>query len=275
MGVGAALKLLKTLFVLCLLAGTQFAHGAIVFVQKLPTQILTGTLPVQSGAFSANPTLGNTIICTISAFNSSTATYTISDTAGNTIPSTPDVTIERSAFGTDFERASIFSYPVTVTGASFKVTFTLATGSTPELLAQCSEFSGVATSSPLETSNTGVNGSATTSLTVAATSTTSGDLLIAAFAAESDHTSNSVSDPPTVNASATGVNSIAVSQDFDTIEGGEHAYKILGAGASQSVNWTYLTSSIVSAQYVAAVGLYKPAVAATTQSKLFLLGVGP
>lgn len=226
------------------------------FVQKLPSQVLGGTSPVQSGAFSANPTVGNYLFCTISSFMSSTGTHSVSDSAGgNTWISAG--TFEQSSDASDFERVSVFYCLVANTGASFKITVA-STGATPEPLFQCSEFSiGAGNTIAVDTpaGATGGNLRLTTSLTIAGSSTaTAGELLFGVFGAEGSLTTAGISNPCNFNGSAAGVTSIAFSNDDTTIEGGQHSYVIAsGSGTATSFNWTY--SSDAALPYPQYVGL--------------------
>ena len=252
---------------------------SILHVQHPASTLGSSSTTVQSGAFASNPTVGNRIVVTLSTFEAASTGFTFSDTAGNTY--IVDSTFEQTSIAGNFERVTVASAPVTATGASFKVTATVAVGGTAfDALLTATEFSGIATSSYLDvTPVTAGVGNSTTSITAGPTAAMNqaGNLLIAAMAAESSLTSNSVTNPASITGPtlSTASTSLGVSQDFSTIEGGQHSYAIASNTSAASANWTYTNDASNYTQYVAALVVYKPAgAAAAVPPELMLLGVG-
>lgn len=216
------------------------------FVQKLTAQVLAGGTPLQSAAMPANPTVGNWLFCTISAFTSTTGTHTVTDTTGGNTWLQGGTFINNSD-ASDFERASVYYCLVQQTGASFKVSVA-NTGATPETLFQVSEFSIGGGNTVAIDSPAGATGFAlrtTTTLTITGSNTAiANELLFGVLACEGSSTTAGISDPCNFNGSTTGVTSIAVSQDDTTIEGGQHSYVVAtSSGTATAFNWTYTSDA--------------------------------
>jgi len=225
-----------------------------------------------SGSGTMTATTGNLIVCTYRVDTSSPAgsVGSISDSAGNTYTSATGQLLEGN-----YNRSSQVYYANNITGGS-PLTITVNTLLSPGGFAICSEFSGVATASPLDVHADGtmpINpGTGTDAVTSgAATTTTSGELIYTSF----------------VGFGGTGSASQAVGTGFTRVHispggaGGtgagtlDSAYKVQSSSGSTAGTWTLGSSdssTVASAQMATfkATGAAPPPGAAT----LPLLGVG-
>ena len=228
------------------------------FVQKTTVTTGSGVTSVTSAAFPGSTTAGNQVVVTASLYNGTTgALLTITDSKSNTWRR--DASVQQAGAG-GFTVATISQSILTTGGASHTVTGTSSIANA-DIQFVASEYSGQ--TSTIDKSATNTAGVSTTSLTVTTAATTNAnDLLVGVIAPVSSNTADAtLSDPPTVNGSATGVNSLGVVRDESTTTGYEGCYKILSATGTQAVAWAYASNT--QGGYAAAVVCYQASASAT------------
>lgn len=193
------------------------------------------TVAAQTGAFGANPTIGNYIVVFAWGWTSAVHTNALafSDTGGNSY------TVPTGAFkdqATDLWCAVGYA-KVATSGATFKVTATYNNGISGATINVCAaEFSGVAAASPLDGSAIGATGTST-SAAPGSLSFTSGDLVVAVSV--DDNTSYTGSTP-------TGFTRVQNQSNGTSFEVGEGIYAVAPASPTNP------TRTITSAKWCAA-----------------------
>jgi hypothetical protein len=143
----------------------------------LPTTIVQSAQGAGSAAslavsFSSNNTAGNLIVVAISSDSAGATVSSVTDTRGNTYVKATDATTLNADHGT----LTGVWYALNCAAGANTVTVTQSVGST---LVAIHEFSGVATSSAVDVTNTSVT--TTTTPSVSATTTAAGDLVFGAI----------------------------------------------------------------------------------------------
>lgn len=244
------------------------------FIQKLSSATLSGGgSSAQSVAFSANPTVGNTIVVPIAVWApSSISTFTVSDTAGNSY--TVDVFKESLSVAGSYQHSAIARTTVTATGANFKITVSDGVSGS-DFFFDAAEFSG---GYNVDKTATASAAHGTTSLTIGPTAALAGtgEIIVAALGVQSSTTNAGISTPATITGPtlSTASTSLAVEQDGNTIDGGEFSYAIASSTAAVTAQWTYSSDSNSGAQYTGVLAVYAPVGATTIQQQLMMLGVG-
>lgn len=201
-------------------------------------------------AYGSNVTAGNLLVCYIYASHGISG---VADSRSQTFTSAVNVT-DNATYS-----LAIFYYPNT-TGGADTVTVTFLGAITYASL-QCSEYSGVATSSPLDqtTSNSQTDpGTATDAVTSGNVTTTTNGQLILGWTVAVDGTS-------TVSAgtSYTGRTNVF----------GDTIHEDLVQTSAGSIAATFTTNS-ATADYITLIATFKEAIAATCKGALLLRGIG-
>jgi hypothetical protein len=134
-----------------LLLCSPAAHAQIAFVQATPKMDQPLGASITSAAFAAKPTVGNTIIVVAWTWSGNTAAAipAIADSAGNSYTTNAQsVTGPNGGWG----GVAIYSAPIKVTGANFKITLTLP-DSYSQIDAIAMEYSGVGAVDQVSTLN--------------------------------------------------------------------------------------------------------------------------
>jgi hypothetical protein len=238
------------------------------FVQKLTHVTASNVTAVTSTAFGSSTTVGNLLVCTASVWGpSSHNTQAVTDSKTNTWAQ--DAFSEDNSTGN--AGASVNSTILTSAGASHTVTVTAGqAGSYFEF--DCCEFTGMASSSALDKTATTKTSTSPNTATTAAT-TQADEIVVGCLAANTNVNPAGIADPPTVNASTTGVTSIGVNQDAPNTIGYEAAYKIIAATGTQAVAWTYTTGASGTGSAVATYKAASVGGGAVKRNNLMLLGM--
>jgi outer membrane protein assembly factor BamB len=195
-----------------------------------------------SPAFGSNPVVGNRIIVLAWAYNNTTPTLTASDNKGNTY--TADAQIS-----TGIQNAAIFSAPVTLTGASFTVTVTSATGAS-QIEAVAMEYSGLGARDQTGT----ITGTAASPTVSTAGATADANQLVVSVLG--------IDQPGVVFTSitpATGWTDRATQLNNSGNTGGEGSDKIVTSTGVQTQTWT---TNPASTAWAAVIATYHPAAVA-------------
>ena len=220
---------------------TSFSYGGIAFVEQVVAPGGTNVSPENFSLPSAS-TVGDTLILLVGDDHSTNAT--VSSVSGGGVATWTKVTEQNGSSG-DGE-AEIWYGPVTSSASSVTVTLS---GSTNWQLASVSEWSGIASSSPVDASTSSA-GSATSFTAGPITTTQTGDLVI------SDAWTSFNSPGFTSPQDSTTSGYTALSQ---TMAGGSYyrawgAYTIDSSTGSISAGWTGPGSGF----YATAIAAFKP-----------------
>lgn len=226
---------------------------------QLPVQKATATgaagTTVTTPAFASPTVVGNQLVSCSAVWNTTTGnSITTTDSKTNTW--TRDKTQQQAA-NTGFAVATISNAILAAgkAGSSHTVT-TTASLSSSDLQAVAEEYSGSTSTVDQSAAATAATSTTTITATTAAT-TNANDLVVGCLAYSTPSTNNHVLTPAKVNGTQTGVTSLEVVQDGNTICGIEASYSIITATGTQAVNWTYDTDA--SGGYAAVVVVYMAA----------------
>lgn len=157
-----------------LLILNSLSWGAPAFVQK---NVCTGTanLTLTCAYTTQNPALNNLLV--VWAVEKVTAgSFTVSDSIGNTWTNAKPAT----NCGSSGACSAVLAYAVNISGAADTITLTV--GSSVSASLYITEYSGTATSSPLDTATATSNVTGTSQVTPNITAAATGELIIAAQA---------------------------------------------------------------------------------------------
>ena len=167
------------LLLACLIAGaSQEIQGQVSLVQSAAHDNGAGSLSTCTASFGSANTAGNLIVVAVEIGATATDRQaTITDTQGNTyVPAMSQVTWRTVGGGSS---AQIF-YAANIKGGANTVTMTLAGGATAWNQIEIHEYSGLATSSPLDVTASAFGTTGTTPFTASsgsAVTTSSGELI--------------------------------------------------------------------------------------------------
>ena len=206
----------------------QPALAQITFVQSTGLFGTTAGITTTSPAFAAMPTLGDTIVVLIWTWTENTpATVTVSDSAGNTYTTATLAQVDQSGW---YESASVFSAPVSVTGAGLTVTIqTPNNDSVSQIRAVALEYAGVGA---VDQTNALTGSSASATVATPAATTYANELVVSAFGAD-----NPADDFASITAS-TGYAVRAVEYQNSGDTAGAGADEIATTAGIQSNTWT-------------------------------------
>jgi len=217
----------------------------------------TADLGTASLAFGSNLTTGNLAVVGVTTAISIPGTVT--DNLGNTY-----TLAKQQSTGDAFADVSSLFYASNITGGAGTVT--VSTDSVHNISIFLTEWSGVATSSPLDVTNGGTASSSTTISPGAVTPSQNNSLILSQGADYSFPGRNQVPTPATNYTLIDNVN-----DDGNTAERGYNEYLIQATAAATTASFTVGTATKSSA----VVAVFKPAVSATgTNARRALLGVG-
>lgn len=203
---------------------------AIAFVQTGALGSAGTATSQQTSIFGTNPTVGNYLVAWAWGWSSShQATPAFSDTGSNswTVPTNAYQQIAADLW-------CIAGYTkVATSGSSFRITITTTGWTSGAIMVVASEFSGVASASPLDGSAVGTTGT-TGAPAPGSLSFTSGDLLVAVMA-------NDGSGNPTTVTTPSGWTSVGKQTNGASFEVGDAIYQIAPASP---VNPTWNSSTV-------------------------------
>jgi len=237
---------------------------SIAHVQDAAIGAVSNGASQQSGAFGANPTVGNYVVAYAwgwadTAHHHPTACV-FTDTGGNTYTVPAGVFRDQAS---DLWCAAAYA-PVATGGASFKVTAT-PTGSggtyNGSVVVCAAEFSGVASSSPLDGSAAGATGTSTT-VAPGSMTLTAGSLVVAV--GTDDNSTYGGSTP-------TGFTRVGFQNNGSSFQVGEAVYAI-GPTSPANPSRTITSAKWAAAQFAL---LAAGGGGGTTQPTLSMLGCGP
>lgn len=242
--------IIRLLFAVLLFCAAETARAAPAHVQS-PTPVTGSSGTTLAISYASNVTAGSLLSCWIYANHGISS---VADSRSQTFSSAVNVTD-----GATFSLAN-FYYPNT-TGGADTVTVTFAGAITYASL-QCAEYSGVATSSPLDqaTSNSqtapGTGANAITSGNV--TTTTAGQLILG-----------------WTTALTVGAGTVSAGTGFTgrTNVFGDTIFEDQVQGAAGSIAATF-TGTNAASNYITLISTYKAASAVTCTGRLLLTGVG-
>lgn len=222
----------------------------------------TGATSYQSTAFSANPTVGNTLILEAALFTGSSITaadITITDTAGNTWKVDTFVEYVSPTAG-NYEHSITASAPITASGASFKVTLACTVAQYTFFTINEWAVSGGGTLVK-DVSATATQPLNTTSIAAAigAALASTGELLVGVMAAMGGNTAAGISTPASITGPtlSTAAASLGVSQNASATNGGEFTYAIASSTAAPTATWAYSADTASYAGETASITAYK------------------
>lgn len=193
-------------------------------------------------ALSLNGTAGNLIIVTHAHWTvAGAAISTPTDTLGHTY--LPVAAEQQEAAGSTRVRSF---YVANITGGANTVTFDVAGTATAELAVVISEWSGAATSSPLDTTNTGT-GTGTAASSGNVTPSVGNCLLYGGLAFSANNVQATEEAGWTLLKEEIPAGSIPVATE----------YKLQTSATAEDADWTLASSS----EWLAHIGVFKPAVA--------------
>lgn len=205
---------------------------AAAFVQKTAKFTASAANSVTSAALTT--TVGNRLVVTVSTWHVFGCTHTVSDNKGNSWAN--DVTGSTSAGP---GRATIASCNLVTAGSGHTITVTSSQSDSGTYFeGNCSEFSGIASSSAVDKTATDPGAASDTSATpTTATTTQADELVVCALHINGNSTNCHITDPPS------GYTTIGVQQDNTTTCGYQSGYKVVSATGAQSASWTFDSSN--------------------------------
>lgn len=203
---------------------------AIAFVQATAQVSGSSVNGVTTNAFGASTVSGNMIVGVLAKyFNGDTGTISISDTKSNNYTTV----LQKS----QSPAHAIQGYgPVVTGGTSHQVIFNNA-GFVGWFEGNAIEFSGQATTSPVDVSAFHTSNAAGDPSTTTANMSQADGLLVAVAGINCGGSGN-ISNPPTVNGSTTNVATTGINNDGNATVGYESCYKVLTVQSTQAVAWT-------------------------------------
>jgi len=210
-----------------------------------------------SFSFTTLPTVGNHIIAFASSWANVASTTEFSDNQGNTY-----VTDKKQNGTTGAQAAAIGSAKVNTSAGTFTMTFASGSGAKYWKVSAV-EFSGLAAASHFDQSGGTSVGTSQTSLTATAGGANSqaNMLVIGCMAISSNDSAANISNPPS------GYTALYVEQNANAVVGHQSSYKIVSAGETSAVTWTF--DSTTGEGAAGAIATYKDATAGGSVGSLF------
>src|SRR5262245_28974304 len=171
-----ALVLSSVLLPLAALDNSHSALAAIAFVQTLGSATRTTTGTATTITTTAAATAGDSIIATFAVQTTATTKVTCNDSAGNTYQTNVQVTNTTGSVLTGICSAH------NITTLSAGATITITHPSSSSVAVGAAEFSGIASTTPLDQTGSATGNSTTPSATTTSVTTQASELVIGGFA---------------------------------------------------------------------------------------------
>jgi len=220
----AAVALTVFLGLLC----ARPAHAQITLVQSTGLFGTPAGTSTTSSTFTANPTVGNTLIVLVWTWTqNAAATIHVADTAGNIYTANVQATVVQSAW---YESAAVFSTPIAATGSGFQITITTPLNDNlSQIRAVALEYSGVG---PVDTTAAASGASATATVATPAPTASANELVVSALGIDNPAVQFSSISP------SAGYTTRAVELQNAGETAGAAADRIVSSTGVQSITWT-------------------------------------
>jgi hypothetical protein len=211
--------------------GLLCARPALAQITLVQSTGLFGTAAgtsTTSSTFTANPTVGNTLIVLVWTWTqNAAATIHVADTAGNIYTANVQATVVQSAW---YESAAVFSTPIAATGSGFQITITTPLNDNlSQIRAVALEYSGVG---PVDTTAAASGASATATVATPAPTASANELVVSALGIDNPAVQFSSISP------SAGYTTRAVELQNAGETAGAAADWIVSSTGVQSITWT-------------------------------------
>ena len=211
--------------------GLLCARPALAQITLVQSTGLFGTpagTSTTSSTFTANPTVGNTLIVLVWTWTqNAAATIHVADTAGNIYTANVQATVVQSAW---YESAAVFSTPIAATGSGFQITITTPLNDNlSQIRAVALEYSGVG---PVDTTAAASGASATATVATPAPTASANELVVSALGIDNPAVQFSSISP------SAGYTTRAVELQNAGETAGAAADRIVSSTGVQSITWT-------------------------------------